>query len=324
LGGCSEKAASAGDREADNAQTSPAGTGTEEGVGDVLPASSRESAAATATAETNAGCLAAAPFYWEIGDASGMLASGSVGEAAPVASTLLSIASASKWLFSAYAVQKMGGTPAATYIPFFNLTSGYTGFGACPASGTIDDCLAGAAGMESAADVGKFYYDSGHFQKLASLLGLGADDNAALAAEVESQIGPEIQIGYTQPEPAAGVQTSADQYVLFLRRLLVGSPNPLLIGPLLGSDAVCTEACSTAVFSPISNHWHYSLGHWVEDDPAVGDGAFSSPGRTGFYPWVNATRTNYGVLARDGASGSQNSTLCGSAIRKAWTTGVAQ
>jgi hypothetical protein len=88
---------------------------------------------------------------------------------------------------------------------------------------------------------------------------------------------------------------------------------------------VCThsETCPTAV-SPLSENWHYSWGHWVEDDPALGDGAFSSPGRTGFYPWVNATRTSYGVLARDGASSSQDSRLCGSAIRKAWATGVAQ
>ncbi|MEY4546016.1 MAG: hypothetical protein RL685_2211 [Pseudomonadota bacterium] len=180
--------------------------------------------------------------------------------------------------------------------------------------------------MEIAADVGRFNYGSGHFQKLASLLGLGADDNAALAAEVTSQIGPEIHIEYTQPEPAVGVKTSADQYVLFLRKLLVGSPSPLLIGSLLGSDTVCTRpgTCPTAVSSPLSENWHYSWGHWVEDDPALGDGAFSSPGRGGFYPWVNATRTSYGVLARDGASSSQDSRLCGSAIRKAWATGVAQ
>jgi len=30
----------------------------------------------------------------------------------------------------------------------------------------------------------------------------------------------------------------------------------------------------------------------------VGDGAFSSPGAFGFYPWIDRTKTNYGVLAR--------------------------
>jgi hypothetical protein len=291
-------------------------------------------AAATTTARTNASCIAVAPFYWEIGDTSGARVSGSVGSAAPVASTVMSIRSASKWLFGAYAVQKMGGMPVYTYVPFLNLTSGYAGLGSCPPSGTIDDCLASAAGTQIAEDVGKFAYDGGHHQKLASLMGLGADDNAALAIEVTSQIGSEINIEYTEPQPAAGVRMSADQYTLFLRKLLIGSPTPLLIGSMLGSDAVCTNpmTCPTAVYSPIpgsanpTESWHYGLAHWIEDDPAVGDGAFSSPGRFGFYPWVDATRTIYGVLAREAPNGpfGYDSAVCGRLIRKAWVTGVAQ
>jgi len=127
---------------------------------------------------------------------------------------------------------------------------------------------------------------------------------------------------------------SADQYAIFLRKLLAGSPTPLLIGSMLGSDAVCTNpmTCPTAVFSPIpgsanpTESWHYGLAHWIEDDPTVGDGAFSSPGRFGFYPWVDATRTIYGVLAREAPNGpfGYDSAVCGRLIRKAWVTGVAQ
>src|SRR5436309_837865 len=133
------------------------------GGGGTSTAGSKEAAAATATAETNAACIAVAPFYWEIGDAGGTLVSGSVGSAAPVASTVMSIASSSKWLFGAYAVQKMGGTPAATYIPFFNMTSGYAGAtsNSCPPSGTVDDCLADPAGAPVDAEVGKFNYNDG-------------------------------------------------------------------------------------------------------------------------------------------------------------------
>jgi hypothetical protein len=305
--------------------------------GDASTDASRQAAAATTTAETNANCIAVEPFYWEIGDASGTLVSGSVGSAAPVASTVMSIASGSKWLFGGYAVQKMGGIPAAMYVPFLNFTSGYAGFtsNSCPPSGSIDDCLADAAGTPIAAAVGKFAYDGAHLQKLASLMGLGADDNAALATEVKSQIGAEINIEYTQPQPAGGVKTSADNYALFLRKLLVGSATPLLIGPILGSAAVCTNptTCATAVFSPIpssaspTESWHYSLAHWIEDDPAVGDGAFSSAGAFGFYPWVDATRTLYGVLAREAPFTGHNgydSAVCGRLIRKAWVTSVAQ
>ena len=62
----------------------------------------------------------------------------------------------------------------------------------------------------------------------------------------------------------------------------------------------------------------------MEDDPVVGDGAFSSPGAFGFYPWIDASKTYYGVLARQGAAGTGvDSVNCGRLIRKAWVTGVA-
>jgi hypothetical protein len=330
-GGCSGDGTSVEDAEDDNAGVMGPG----EGAGDTSTDGSSGAAAATATAETNANCTAVAPFYWEIGNADGTLVSGSVGSAAPVASTLMSIASGSKWLFAAYAVEKTGGVPAATDVPLLNFTSGHAGLDSCAPAGTVDDCLAGAAGTPVAANVGKFNYDGAHLQKLASLMALGAADNAALATEVKSQIGSEIDIAYDQPEPAAGVRTSADQYALFLRKLLIGSPTPLLIGSLLGNDAVCTNptTCPTAIFSPITGSasvtesWHYSLAHWVEDDPAVGDGAFSSPGAYGFYPWVDATRTIYGVLAREAEFTGHNgydSAACGRSIRNAWVTGTAQ
>ena len=66
-------------------------------------------AAATATAQSagNA-CAAIRPFYWEIGDQSATLASGSVsrpGGAVVRADDVMSIASASKWLYSSYFVR---------------------------------------------------------------------------------------------------------------------------------------------------------------------------------------------------------------------------
>jgi len=295
---------------------------------------SSQGAAAAMTAKTNPACLAIAPFYWEIGDSSGTQVSGSVGSAAPAASTVMAIASASKWLFGAYVIQKMGGEPDATYVPFLNLTSGYVGADTCPASGSIGDC-AGAAGAQTAAQVGRFDYGGAHFQKLASLMGIGADDNAALATEVKSQIGPELELEYSEPDPAGGVRMSADQYALFLRKLLTGSPTPLLLGSLLGNDAVCTnpDLCGTATSSPIKGsaaspeNWHYGLAHWIEDDAAVGDGGFSSPGAYGFYPWVDAARSVYGVLAREvpatGGNGYR-SAVCGRSIRRAWLSNAAQ
>ena len=100
----------------------------------------------------------------------------------------------------------------------------------------------------------------------------------------------------------------------------------------LGTHAVCTRHSTTcnATFSPIPEAWHYSIGHWVEDDPnSHGDGAFSSPGMYGFYPWIDATKAFYGIISRENMTGSglqqgYASAQCGRLIRRAWVTGVEQ
>ena len=118
---------------------------------------------------------------------------------------------------------------------------------------------------------------------------------------------------------------SPSAYALMLRKMLSGR---LRMGSLLGTHAVCTNpiSCPAAVLAPIPlrESWHYSIGHWVEDDPAVGDGAFSSGGAFGFYPWIDASKTYYGVVARAAPAGALDSVDCGRLIRKAWVTGVAQ
>jgi len=68
------------------------------------PTAAERTAAASSTAQNNALCTAIFPFYWEIGDVTGMLSSGSVGTSPPTATTHMSIASASKWVYGAYAV----------------------------------------------------------------------------------------------------------------------------------------------------------------------------------------------------------------------------
>jgi hypothetical protein len=97
----------------------------------------------------------------------------------------------------------------------------------------------------------------------------------------------------------------------------------------LGTNKICASAACTAgqVLSPAPSNeaWNYSLGHWVEDDPTVGDHAFSSAGALGFYPWIDATKTWYGVLARRAGSPAGNQGVvsldCGRLIRQAWVTG---
>lgn len=293
---------------------------------DTDPASPDRVAAVRATAhsDTNA-CAAIRPFYWEVGDRSEAKASGSVG--AVTASTVMAVASASKWLYSAYVLERRpGGVPTAEDVAYLSFRSGFAAFDRCQTGETVGACAADPANSTyNPAYDGKFFYSGAHMQQHADqLMGLGAFLNGTLAAELRGELGTDIQLTFTQPQPAGGVQTSAADYARFLRKLM---RNELQLGRQLGSNATCTNpaTCSTAVSTPIptTESWHYALGHWVEDDPAVGDGAFSSPGAFGFYPWISANRQAYGVLARvklEEQAGYQ-SARCGRLIRKAWETG---
>ncbi|WP_395700303.1 hypothetical protein [Aquabacterium sp.] len=290
---------------------------------------SQRIAAATATAgsSTNA-CSTVRPFYWEIGAASGKLAAGSVNSGASTttynANTPMAIASASKWLYASYVAQKRGGVLSASDIKFLTLRSGYTNmYTACTSTQTVDACLnSNGNGTYNPNTDNRFYYGSGHMQKHASGMGLGAMLPKALATEVQSQLGTDLAIGYNQPAMAIGAYATPDAYARFLRKLM---NKQLKMGSLLGSNKVCTSpsACglNQALVSPVSSPWHYSLGHWVEDD-AGGDGSFNSLGALGFYPWIDATRSYYGVLARMADGGMDGSRQCGQLIRKAWTSGT--
>lgn len=297
------------------------------------PSIAVRAAAARKTALYNPACSRdlLKSFYWEIGDVSGPLASGRVGGRL-TADSIMNIGSASKWLYAAYVVERFGDAPDVR--PFLNFTSGYSNFDStqCVDNGTVSQCLPGPINAAEAAS-GTFHYDGGHMQQHALNLGLGPLRNSQLAAEVRSVIGPEMDLRYTQPQPPGGAKTSGRQYASFLRRLLVDSTNPLRMGALLGSHAVCTIPSATCNASPelaVPEAWHYSLGHWIEDDPAgtpANNFAYSSPGLFGFYPWVDIERKYYGVLVRQGldlANDGFLSAQCGRLIRLGWKTGVPQ
>ena len=124
---------------------------------------------------------------------------------------------------------------------------------------------------------------------------------------------------------AGGISTTATTYAQILRNILDGS---LAMHDALGTSPVCTVASTlcNAVYTPFPQEaWHYSIGHWVEDNPIThGDGAFSSAGAFGFYPWIESTKIYYGVLSREEPSGAYSSAQCGRLIRRAWMTGMEQ
>ncbi len=297
-------------------------------------------AAAEATAVNNALCKAVQPFYWEIGDQTGALASGSVGNRSDgsqwKATDIMSIASSSKWLYGAYAVEKLGGVLDATNdIPFLNFTSGYSNFSnsACQSTDTVAACLNGARNATEAANA-VFHYNAGHFQTHAStpVIGLGPKVNATLATEIQRLLGADVAVQYTEPQLAGGGKMTPQSYASFLRKLL--GPTPALkLGGLLGAHATCTRAstsCNASAPSVVPENWHYSLGHWVEDDPTTtpsSNFAYSSGGAFGFYPWVDFPKTLYGLLAREDISAGGegfSSGQCGRLIRLAWKTSTQQ
>lgn len=298
--------------------------------------------AARHTANDAAACKAAQPFFWEVGNAERPLAAGQAGVDAPDAQTKMALASASKWLYGAYVAQERHGKLNDEDIRFLTFQSGFTRFRVCLANQTVGECQSSLINGRGRIDVqtqGLFDYNGGHMQKHATIMGLSLLDKDALATAIQRglrPIGPDWNISYSQAQLAGGGVGTPAQYSRFLRAVL---RNDLQIGALLGTHAVCTnpQTCpGEAVKTPIpqTESWHYSIGHWVEDDPHVGDGAFSSPGAFGFYPWIDASKTFYGVLAREDRSGLRSddpdqkpavqSVDCGRLIRAAWLNGQAQ
>jgi hypothetical protein len=310
--------------------------------------------AAEQTAQDATVCTALQPFYWEIGDAQGALASGSstqTGGTAVTAATKLLYASASKWIYGMYVVQNRGGATnlSATDVKFLNFTSGYSYMDTLTQSAT---CSAPATGADSInycltlpsstpgktyashnpATDGVFDYDGGHEENHAGQLQpeINNLDTSQLGAAIIAGLNVAgVTLRYNQPLLAGGIFASANDYSPILRAVLQGRLGML---DALGTNAVCAwvgAGCNAASSPAVSVKWHYSIAHWVEDDPETGDGAFSSPGAFGFYPWIESNKKFYGVLSRYATANGeiQNgfaSSQCGHALRAAWESGLPQ
>jgi hypothetical protein len=253
----------------------------------------------------------------------------------------MDISSASNWMFGAYVVEFRGtGGLSLLDKDFLTMSAGYHGFdnqsctGSINGGDSVQTCLDyGNNGVQTPADDGRFYYNGGHYQKWAVQYGgLGTETKTSLATAYRQKLGTDIAVSFSSTQISGGMNTSTTVYAKFLRKLI---SKALRLGTLLGDDAVCTangaSGCN-AVSSPVNEDMHYSYGHWVEDDLSASDGAFSSPGRNGFYPWIDATKRYYGVVARnvapspgaDELGNGYQSMLCGRKIRKAFLSGIAQ
>jgi hypothetical protein len=285
-------------------------------------------AAVDATIAAAKECKSLGDFYWEIGDKNGARGSGAVGKKYN-ADNVIAIASASKWIFGSYVLEKIGAhtEPSAEQVQALEMQSGYTGlkFGHCFLPRTVAACFHNRGNDEFKSEyVGKFFYNGGHDQKLAVDLGLGDLNVTQFGDEIKKYLGRDLDIGFNSPQPAGGMKVSPSDYGKFLRKILNGD---LRMHDYLDFEPVCTlpKKCSAAVSSPVPAAWHYSLNHWIEDS-SDDDGAFSSPGAFGFYPWISVDKKWYGILAREDRTpnAAKESVYCGVKLRAAWLSGATQ
>ncbi|RKH53520.1 hypothetical protein D7Y23_02935 [Corallococcus sp. AB050B] len=292
--------------------------------------------AALDTANNSASCKPLGNFYWELGNGAGPLHGLSKGSGV-TATTVMPIASASKWLYAGAYVQSKGyANLTAAEKKRLNFTSGYLDENTtlCDAAGTTVSACYGPSFKDVTYRLlqnGRFFYNGGHMQKLA------LDDipvrRGTGVLSVMDWLNP--LLGTTFPESdsdvavAGGFSGSAAQYRVFLLNLL---NNQYALSSKLTVDAVPAWPGGPDVAStPWSGgEAYYGLGHWIEGETVNGVWTVtghSSAGAFGFYPWVNAARTRYMVLARNrqfGDGDGEKSRACAQTVLKAYDTGVAQ
>jgi len=281
--------------------------------------------AVTDTINSNASCSAIGDFYWEIGDATGKLASGAVGIWYGEGSSV-KLASSSKLPLAAYLVQKFG-TPDSERAKYLTMRSGYRSFNdaACLLTTTVSGCenlIGNNTFTASAADY--FAYSGAHMQKLGVDIGLGSYTASKLTTDVRSLLGSDTEFSYYSPALAGGMKTTARGYAAFLRKIM---NNKLAISSLMTANRTCTlpANCPQSISSPVPQDWDYGLGHWIERDEFGQDEAYSSVGLYGFYPWISADMQLYGIISQDSPLAiATNNIECGQAMRHAWQTATVQ
>ncbi|AKJ06856.1 hypothetical protein ATI61_105178 [Archangium gephyra] len=293
--------------------------------------------AAVDTANGSPDCTTLGDFYWELGNGTAKLFSFSRGSGVSE-TTVMPLASASKWLYaSAYLQAKGYANLSAAEKKRLNFTSGFLEGSDvnCGDTGTSVSACYGPDHKNVSYRLlrdGKFFYDGGHMQKLA-LDDIGARLGTGIASVpdwLNAQLGTSLPQTAGAVAVAGGFWGSAAQYRVFLRNLL---NNQYGMSARLNADAVPAYPGGPDVaYTPWTmGQAYYGLGHWLERESVNGVWSvtgYSSPGAFGFYPWVDAGKSQYMLLARARANGPGGegglSLVCAQDIRKAYETGVPQ
>ncbi len=295
--------------------------------------------AAVNTANTSQDCASLGDFYWEVGDAAAKRFGFSRG-ASVTETTVMPLASASKWLYaSAYLQEKGYLNLTAAQKKRLNFTGGFiegNDLNICGEPGTTVAVCYGPGYKDVSYRLfqdGKFFYDGGHMQKLAvdDMGGRTGTGFASVTDWLNNQLGTGFPESASAVAVAGGFRGSAAHYRLFLQNLL--NSQYTMSVRLNADDVPAYPGGANVTYTPWRGDLpvHYGLGHWIEREPvngAITVTGHSSPGKFGFYPWVNASRSQYMLLARarnDSATfEGQMSRECAHRIRVAYSTGVTQ
>ncbi|SEU16822.1 hypothetical protein [Stigmatella erecta] len=293
--------------------------------------------AALDTANTSASCQPLGNFYWEIGTGAGPLYGFPRGSGVS-ATTVMPIASASKWLYAGAYVQSKGyANLGPDEKKRLNFTSGFIDESTtlCGDAGTtVSECYGPAYKNVSyrLLQNGRFFYNGGHMQKLA-LDDIGARKGTGVASVMDwlnAWLGTPLPESDSDVAVAGGFSGSAAHYRTFLMKLI---NNQYELSSKLTVDAVPSWQGGPNVSSTpwTAGQAYYGLGHWIEGETVNGVWTVtghSSAGAFGFYPWVNAAKDRYMLLARSRQLGAneegEKSRACAQTIRKAYELGVPQ
>jgi hypothetical protein len=222
----------------------------------------------------------------------------------------------------------------------------------------VTDQGSGTSGIPGTSAVGVYFYQGGHDEVHAATLSPLANlTDTQITSVVNGQLGTtSAGMNFVQPLLSGGAAATVAGYSQMLMNIMSGSllMNASLQNAGAGNNTVCTlsggnyagytvggvavtstttnwqftNGICNAQYSPIAAPWVYGEGFWVElmwANGAAGDGAFSSPGSDGYYPWISANLQQWGIIARSAGAGQGGaSAQCGELIRDAYNKGVYQ
>ena len=266
-------------------------------------------------------CVKFDSFIWEVGDTEKVITRDfSLKGAPPSEKALVPLHEVSAFIFATYAAQMTQGNFTPAQINDLTMRSGYTAPMSqnCRAATSFGSCFRNMS--ETRGAEGTFFYGPAPLKKMAVDMGLGTFRDGDLRDEYSSALGaPATHFQFETTRILDGLRMSPNNLSRFIRHLLSGN---LKMNDMLGQHAVCLDPsqCQAPVtYAPAPRNRDYSLGHWVEKNPATGETeAFSMAGKSGIYVWISGDRKYYGYMIPrdDGINRSMDGIACGRAMMR--------